>query len=118
MRGVVRNRIVGDGMLLGNMELRWLIKRFKWLGQQWGVGTNFFGDFGMVSQDYEVDTSGVPQALRDSFFRSGGDKLHSSVGMGLKVHFNANFIVSCDFGKCLSDDDGTHGLYVQMNYLF
>ncbi|MBQ3634159.1 MAG: BamA/TamA family outer membrane protein [Bacteroidales bacterium] len=118
MRGVARNRIVGDGVAMANVEYRWILKRFQWLGAQWAVGTNIFGDFGITTQDYKVDMAGVPDEERSMLFRTGDDCIHSSVGMGLKLHFNTNFIVSCDYGKPLRKDDGTKGLYIQLNYLF
>lgn len=118
MRGVMRNRIVADGVAMANVELRWLIKRFQLLGQQWAIGTNIFADLGTTTQNYKVNLDGVPADLRDAYFRSGNDKLHSSAGLGLKIHMNSNFIVSADFGKAMSSDDGNTGIYVMLNYLF
>lgn len=118
MRGVKRNRIVADGVALANIELRWLIRRFELLGQQWVIGTNIFTDWGMTTQDYDVDISGVPSDQSADFFRTGADRPHGSAGIGLKVHMNSNFIVSADYGHALSSDDGAGGIYVCLNYLF
>lgn len=118
LRGVMRNRITADGIAMANIEARWLFVRFGLLKQQWAVGVNAFTDMGITTQEYDVDTSAVPQDVKDQYFRSGADHLHTSAGLGLKVHMNANFIVSVDYGKALSPDDGNGGFYVNMNYLF
>lgn len=118
MRGVKRNRIVADGIALANVELRWIINRFELLGQQWAIGTNVFTDWGMATQNYKIDTGGVPGDEAGDFFRSGNDKPHGSAGVGLKIHMNSNFIVSADYGHALKGDDGAGGLYINLNYLF
>ena len=118
LRGVLRNRIVADGVAMANVEVRWLFARFKLLGQQWALGVNAFGDMGIATQEYDCDTSGVPDDLRATYFRTGSDNLHGSLGAGLKIHMNANFIVSADYGRALRSDDGAGGFYVYMNYLF
>ncbi len=118
MRGVLRNRIVADGVALANVEFRWVFTRFELLGQQWGIGTNVFGDFGMTTQNYRIRTDGVPDDLRADYFRTGNDKPHASAGIGLKIHMNSNFIISADYGHAMSSDDGASGLYINLNYLF
>lgn len=118
LRGVLRNRIVADGVAMANVEARWLFARFNLLGQQWALGVNAFGDMGIATQEYDCDTSGVPDDLRATYFRTGSDNLHGSLGAGLKIHMNANFIVSADYGRALRADDGEGGFYVYMNYLF
>lgn len=118
MRGVLRNRIVADGVALANVELRWLFARFTLLGQQWAIGTNVFGDFGITTQNYEVDKNGVPDDVRTDYFRNGNDKPHGSAGIGLKIHKDSNFIISADYGRAMSGDDGDNGFYVNLNYLF
>ncbi len=118
MRGVLRNRIVADGIALANVEFRWVFTRFELLGQQWGIGTNIFGDFGMTTQNYKIRTDGVPDDLRSDYFRTCNDKPHASAGIGLKIHMNSNFIISADYGHAMKSDDGTNGIYVNLNYLF
>lgn len=118
LRGVKRNRIVADGVALANIEMRWIIKRMELFGQQWAIGTNVFTDWGMTTQEYNIDTGGVPSEEIGDFFRGGNDRPHGSAGIGLKIHMNSNFIVSADYGHALSGDDGAGGFYVNLNYLF
>ena len=49
LRGVLRNRVIGDGFLYGNVELRWKPIYFKFLKADWYLGWNLFYDFGMVT---------------------------------------------------------------------
>ena len=118
MRGVVRNRIVGNGSLLANIELRHIWGHLYIKKQDFSIGTNLFTDLGMVTQKYKVDLSEVPTDEYDTYFTGKTEKLHQSVGIGLKIAMNSNFVISADWGKALSSNDGTSGLYVTMNYLF
>ncbi|MBE6339637.1 MAG: hypothetical protein E7069_02705 [Bacteroidales bacterium] len=118
MRGIKRNRIVGDGSIMGNAELRYIFTRFMLFGQQFSVGTNLFADFGMVTQEHRVDTQNVPLDEYYDYFSDDSENVHTSAGIGLKVSLNANFVVSADWGKALNRNDGESGVYVQMNYLF
>jgi len=124
LRGIVRNRIVGDGSFMGNLELRYIFLNTILFGQNFSVGTNLFADMGMVTQRYKVNLSNVPQNTQDerdefNLCLTGADeKLHTSTGIGLKIAMNSNFVISADWGKALDNNDGTSGFYVMMNYLF
>ncbi len=41
LRGVVRNRVIGDGFILGNVELRWKPVYFKFFNQDCYLGLTF-----------------------------------------------------------------------------
>lgn len=118
MRGVVRNRIVGDGGAMANIELRHIFYNFILKGQDFSIGTNLFTDMGMVTQRHNTEKSLVPTNEYLTYFTNKNETLHCSAGIGLKIAMNANFVVSADWGKAFSKNDGTSGLYVMMNYLF
>jgi len=48
LRGIKRNRVVGDGILYGNLELRWKMVYFQFIGQNFYLGLNGFLDGGQV----------------------------------------------------------------------
>jgi hypothetical protein len=50
LRGTRRNRVVGDGELYGNMELRWKFVKFKMFNQNFYLATNLFFDAGQAVQ--------------------------------------------------------------------
>ena len=66
-----------------------------------------------------MDLSAVSVADKASYF-SGIDtgKFHSAAGIGLKIGWNENFVISAEFGKAFEKQDGNTGFYVGLNYLF
>ncbi len=118
LRGIQRNRIVGDGIAFGNFELRWKFLRTVVFNQNLYLGTNLFFDTGLVVDKIKWDLSKVPASEFSDYFSNRKEKLHSSAGLGLKVALNENFIVSCDYGRAFDPNDGTSGLYIALNYLY
>jgi outer membrane protein assembly factor BamA len=121
IRGILRNRIVGDGFLMGNFELRWKFVRFRALNQNIYLALNAFYDGGWIIDPIKVDKSlvvlGPGEQLTD-YFDKDKDSLHSSVGGGFRIAMNENFIIAADFGKALDPRDGNIGFYIGLNYLF
>ncbi|WP_439185328.1 Omp85 family outer membrane protein [Carboxylicivirga taeanensis] len=118
LRGINRNRIVGDGGVLTNVELRWKIWKSKLFRQDFYLGTNYFIDMGLITQEYKIDKSRVPEGEYSHYFNNVRDKAHFSYGLGIKGALNENFVVSADYGMATSEQDGTSGLYITLNYLF
>ncbi|MDR3297456.1 MAG: outer membrane protein assembly factor [Prevotellaceae bacterium] len=122
MRGVVRNRIVGDGIALANIELRWRFAHFNLFKQNWYLATNPFVDAGMVVQPYReralLDMQNRMPASAPTLVSGETETPHVCVGIGLQVVMNQNFIISADFGKALDHRDGNTGMYVGLNYIF
>ncbi len=120
LRGIWRNRVVGDGFLYGNIELRWKPVRFTLINQNFYLGLNGFTDFGMVTKEIEYDIPDVSGSSfsQSDFFESGAEKLHVTAGAGLRVVMNENFIIAFDLGKAFNEQDGNIGFYVGLNYLF
>ena len=120
LRGIKRNRVIGDGFAYGNAELRWRAARFSFINQNWYLGINLFSDFGMVTDKIKFT---VPADLGEGYvasdyFNPGAEKLHFSAGTGLRLVMNENFIISADFGKALNEQDGGIGFYMGLNYMF
>ena len=114
LRGVLRNRIVGDGMALGNIELRWKFFRTVFLKQNFYFALYGFADAGRVVVEREVDGSLVPEeALKSgSLFDQDHDSLHGSIGLGLRIGLNENFLILFDYGHTLDRRDGISGFYL------
>ena len=82
--------------------------RFKFINQNWYLGTNYFFDAGMVTSLIDVDVTDLEDYLEgnaDDYYIGGKDKLHMAAGLGLKVVMNENFIISADIGKALKEQD-------------
>jgi len=52
------------------------------------------------------------------YFDFGAEKFHVGYGAGLKIAMNQNFIISFDYGRAASEQDGSTGMYIGLNYLF
>jgi len=121
LRGILRNRIVGDGIAMGNLELRWKFVRFNIGATNVYLGLNGFVDGGLVFSPIEIDMNSVTLNEGETlkmFFDVDNDALHMSAGAGLRIAINQNFIVAVDFGKAFDKRDGNTGLYIGLNYLF
>jgi len=123
VRGVRRNRIVGDGFAFGNLELRGKVLKTTLFKQNFYISLSAFVDAGLVTQKYKFDSSGIPDVLPDDFPDQILDlnaKEIPHVGFGGGIHFalNQNFIVTADYGFAAKKEDGATGLYINLNYLF
>ncbi len=119
LRGVIRNRVVGDGFVYGNAEFRWKFFRTEIWNQNLYLGLNAFVDAGQVVQKADINMENIPSTInKEDFFLEGEEKLHTSYGAGLRVVLNENFIVAVDYGRPFDKRDGGGGLYIGLNYLF
>jgi outer membrane protein assembly factor BamA len=118
LRGVLRNRVVGDAFAFGNAELRWKFYRTVVFRQNLYLGLNLFSDFGQVIKKIDVDESKIPVAMREDFYDKDAESLHTTLGLGLRIVLNENFIVAVDYGRPFNERDGGGGLYIGLNYLF
>jgi len=145
LRGIRRNRVIGDGEAYGNAEFRYKFAKFNWLKQHWYLATNVFIDAGKVIQllplkdrvlkinsekpltDYnewgqyaigfDADGNANGDTLED-YFNFGAEKIHASYGIGLRIAMNENFVIGIDYGQAFNQQDGDSGLYVGLNFIF
>jgi outer membrane protein assembly factor BamA len=131
LRGVLRNRVVGDAFFMGNIELRWKPVYFRFLKQDCYLGLDAFYDFGLVTKKVKMPdnlenvfygTNTISEIYTtDSFseyFRPGTEKLHQDVGMSIMLVMNQNFVIAIDIGKAFNAQDGNIGFSIGLNYLF
>jgi len=116
IRGVLYNRIVGDGFLWSNFDIRYKLFNYRFLKQNWYFGINPFFDAGKIVQPYRLDK--MKDSKDENIYSNESDKIHFSAGLGAKFVMNRNFIVSVEFGKPFDRQDGTSGMYVGLNYIF
>ena len=117
LRGVLRNRVVGDGFFYGNAELRWKVVNFNWINNNFYIGLIGFTDIGKVTKKIDISHSNLSTLPKD-FFNPGAERMHTSYGAGLRVVMNQNFVISADYGMATNEQDGTSGMYIGLNYLF
>jgi hemolysin activation/secretion protein len=119
LRGAKRNRVVGDGVVYGNFEMRWKFARMNWIKQKFYWGLNAFVDVGQVTKTISIQDK-LPNVNEPiaNYFKSGAEKMHGSYGAGLRLAMNQNFIIALDYGMVMDKQDGDSGLYIGLNYLF
>lgn len=122
LRGVKRNRVIGDGYFLGNIEARWKFVRFQLINNNFYLGLNGFVDFGKVTKQMKgmenVSESNMGGDKLKDYYDSDAEKLHVSYGAGLRIAMNENFIIRVDYGMAADERDGKSGMYIGLNYLF
>ena len=131
VRGINRNRVVGEGYAWLNAELRWKIVGFQFINQNWNIAINPFLDAGMVTQNVDLAEQKTawnkieekyqisPEDAKVLIYSGLDEGIHTSAGCGLKIIMNKNFIISAEAAKALDARDGDNlKVYIGFNYLF
>ena len=130
VRGMVRNRTVGDGIVMGNFEFRWDVIDFVLFKQNIGIVLSGFFDTGRVVKNVDIDD--IINGLTDEdidykhegdtkadYFNLGTEKFHNTAGAGIHVVLNHNITIAADFAKAFNPQDGTPlGVYIGSYFLF
>ena len=110
IRGYYENRIVSDGIVWGNFELRVKLVKFTLWRQYFYIAVNPFFDCGIITQPYRLDRQ-APLA--------GWQAPVTSFGIGLKGAWNENFIVSAEMAHCTNRSLGDpFWIDLGVNYVF
>ncbi|MFZ4398675.1 MAG: Omp85 family outer membrane protein [Bacteroidales bacterium] len=115
IRGVLRNRLVGEGMLYANFELRYKFLRTQLLKQNFYIAISTFTDMGEVIQKYSFIKNNIPLNYNIDL---NNEKLHFGYGSSLHFVLNSNFILNFSWGKAFDPQDGNSAFYINLNYLF
>jgi outer membrane protein assembly factor BamA len=102
VRGVLKNRFVGRGMLVWNAELRWRVADFRVVGRDAHLVLSAFVDHGRVW----AESPQLDQLLSD---------LRRGFGGGARIGLGENFVVALDVGT--STETGLP-FYMGLGYLF
>jgi len=120
LRGILRNRVVGEGFVFGNFEFRWKFAKFEVLNQNIYCALSPFVDLAVITKPYKpFENFEIPAG-----FYGTRDGLHMSYGAGLHVALNQNFVLAIDYGRAASNgkvankNDGKSGLYIGLDFLF
>jgi len=110
IRGVMRNRLVGDGVAIGNIEGRWRFFNANIGSHEIYIALSAFADAGMVTQNYNF--------TKPANFYQADERLHIGYGGGIRFAYDQNMIVAVDYGLAKDKQDGTSGLYIGLGWLF
>lgn len=118
IRGILMQRIISKDFLLATLELRTRIFSFRFINQNWYLGSVTFMDGGRILEPIQINPSLVPwQALPD-YLGPDDKSVHLSAGSGLKLVMNENFVLSAEYAVPFDRQDGRPGLYLGLNYMF
>jgi outer membrane protein assembly factor BamA len=129
LRGVIRNRVIGDGVAYANLELRWKFVKFQFINQNFYLSLNTFVDGGQVITPIKFEknntywnnitwgTDEIP-FTQSQIYSTDKEALHMSYGAGLRIVMNQNFIIAVDHGRPFNKRDGKSGTYIGLNFLF
>lgn len=119
VRGVLQNRILGQGYAWANFEARVRIVNFRFIKQMWYIALNPFVDLGVVTRNFRLDQQKAAAEYYPIVYSgTKRDGLHGSAGIGAKLVMNQNFILSLEWGKTFDKRDGKHGMNIGINYIF
>ncbi len=102
LRGIPKNRYVGEGLFLWNAELRWRAHEFAMVGRSFHLVLSGFVDTGRVWENGLV----AGELLSD---------LHTAFGGGVRVGMGENFVVAIDVGQ---SSEATAPMYIGLGYLY
>jgi len=102
VRGILKDRYVGRGLMVWNAELRWRVADFRMLGRPFHTTLSAFLDQGRVWKD-GVRLDGL---LSD---------LHRGVGGGVRLGMGEDFVVAVDAG---TSSETVLPIYIGLGYLF
>lgn len=118
LRGILRNRAIGEDFIYGNIELRWKIIRTLLLNQNIYIAVAPFFDFGRITGKYNINKSVLTQDAIDYINLGTSEKFHTSFGAGLYFAMNQNFVVSFAYGLATNKNDGKSGFYIGLDFLY
>ena len=118
LRGIIRNRVVGDGISYGNFELRWKIWQTIMFRQNVYFAISGFFDTGRVLVKMKQDQiDNLPDDVKSIYF-TDKESFHNSTGGAVHIAINENMMLTVVMGKALDKRDGNIGTYVGLGYLF
>ena len=134
VRGMLRNRALGNGFAFANFEFRFKVCKFSVKKENFYIGLNPFIDAGMILQPYDLDEAKVRAAIAENdpdfdmntidqyfnFDKKGIYRPHFTGGIGLKAAMNDNFVLSVDWAMPFKkqDNPGWANFYVKIGYMF
>jgi outer membrane protein assembly factor BamA len=119
LRGVLMQRIVTRDFFMGTAELRTRLVNFRFIkDNMWYLGAIAFTDAGRIFRPFTVNTDNVSPDLKPLYFTEPDKSIHATLGLGIKLVMNENFVLSAEYARPFDPQDGISGLYLGLNYQF
>jgi len=122
LRGVLRNRVVGDAFAFGNIEMRYKFRRGFLFGSSFYWSVNLFADAGRVVKKIvlpeDIKERIGPNEVFSDYLEPDSESIHWTGGGGLQFVYDHNTVVNFEYGLPFDKRDGKGGLYIGIGYLF
>ncbi|MBR5256495.1 MAG: BamA/TamA family outer membrane protein [Bacteroidales bacterium] len=121
IRGYRYNRIMAAGYAWGNFELRAKVLQFNLFKQHFDLVVNPFYDAGAITRYFRLDEHRRTGGITDDWSQSYVDateRIHSSAGIGAKIHMNTNFIISVEVAKGFNPQLSDLTVAMSTTYMF
>jgi hypothetical protein len=117
IRGLYENRILADGVMWGNFELRVKLVKFSLFKQFFYIAVNPFFDACRILQPYRPERHAA--FLRVEDIDDAAEQLTTAAGLGIKLAWNENFIVGIEVAHCFDPHMGDNLWFdLGINYAF
>jgi len=125
LRGVLQNRVVGEGVTWGGVDVTANVARFRLLRQDWRVSPSVFVDAGAVVQPFRLDAMRAvwndtwrPAEERRLVYSGLDEQLHATAGVGINIHNAAGWSFYALWGKPFARQDGPGAVYAGLKWRF
>lgn len=119
LRGVLANRLIGDGYAWTNIEFRSRVYSFRAFKRfDVDLGLNPYCDLGWITKPTRLDAYAQSTGRSIEELKKETMRTHGAAGLGFKLTINGNYIISFEGGVPFRKDDGDYGLFISMNYIF
>jgi len=118
LRGISRNRIVADGFLMTNIELRKEFFNFKLLKQNWTIDFSGFSDMAYITLEHAQNRTAIESPEYFKYFAYSKQAINYTYGLGMYLIYNANNIIAVNYGISPNKNFGNNGLYISASLMF
>lgn len=113
LRGKPRNRMLADGFILSNLELKRSILQRSLLSNTISLELSFFMDQYFISQEIKIkDKQLIP------FYNDTGSRYSATYGFGGYIVLNESSVISFNYGLPLIKDEHGGRFYVGAGFMF
>jgi len=78
IRGILRNRVVGEDFVYGNIELRWKVARTVLFNQNLYLALSAYADAGMITGKYDLPEISDPEGIA-MLARGEKEEMHTNL---------------------------------------
>ena len=117
-RGIGRNRIVSDGFVLLNAEMRKTVSQFELAKLHCQFDVSLFTDLSYITQEYQYNDQNIPETQHSKLISREPQNINITFGPGLYFIYNSNNIISFNLGYSPNEQLGKIGIYVGSSLLF